>query len=165
MSPDKSPAAFMPETETANKLVISVLFSYGRISHDFQSLKCYFRHVIGRFTFVQLFFPLLKGIAPLFPSRSIPTPWKRSTVGWIENASSKTYSRDQPSLKGKYEFVCETSKSLFWLVAFIQYHILRWLSSHLKLWWINFKERNSYLSGRLLYLKVSWFIAGHTYNP
>ena len=49
-------AAFMPETEAADRLVISALIPCDRHSHGFQSRKGYFRHVIGRFTFVQLLY-------------------------------------------------------------------------------------------------------------
>ena len=47
-------AALMPETGTVDKLVISVFVPCDRHTHGFQSRKSYFRHVIGRFTFVQL---------------------------------------------------------------------------------------------------------------
>lgn len=49
----------MPETEAANKLLLSALIPCGRPSHGFQSRKGYFRHVIDRFTFVQLLGSLL----------------------------------------------------------------------------------------------------------
>jgi hypothetical protein len=49
----------MPETEAADKLLLSALIPCGRPSHGFQSRKSYFRHVIDRFTFVQLLCSLL----------------------------------------------------------------------------------------------------------
>jgi hypothetical protein len=52
-------AALMPETGTANKPVISVLVPCDRPTHGFQSHKGCLRHVIGRFTFVQLLCSLL----------------------------------------------------------------------------------------------------------
>jgi len=49
----------MPETEAVDKLLLSALIPCGSISHGFQSRKSYFRHVIDRFTFVQLLCSLL----------------------------------------------------------------------------------------------------------
>ena len=62
MSQGKAPAVLMPDSGTTSKLVIVVLIPCGRPSHGFQNRKSYFRHVIERFTFVQLLYPLLTDI-------------------------------------------------------------------------------------------------------
>jgi len=59
MSQNTVLAALMPETGAVDKLVISALVPCDRPTHGFQSRKCYFRHVIARFTFVQLLYSLL----------------------------------------------------------------------------------------------------------
>ena len=63
MSPGKDPAVLMPNSEVVNKLVISTLIPCDRPTHDFQNRWCYSRHVIERFTFVQLLYPLLTDIS------------------------------------------------------------------------------------------------------
>ena len=62
MSQGKAPAVLMPDSGTTSKLVIVVLIPCGRPSHGFQNRKSYFRHVIERFTFVQLLYPFLTDI-------------------------------------------------------------------------------------------------------
>jgi hypothetical protein len=52
-------AALTPETEAADGLVIAALIPCDRPTQDSLSRKGYFRHVIGRFTFVQRLCSLL----------------------------------------------------------------------------------------------------------
>jgi len=104
MSPDIVPAVFTPDTDTVDKLVISVLFPMYRPTIGSQYRIRYYRCLIERFSFVQLLYPFLtdfpqKWVFSLFPCCSVPTPWKGSTAGWIENTSSKVYSRGQPSIQ------------------------------------------------------------------
>lgn len=104
MSQGKAPAVLMPDSETINRLIIFVLIPCGRPAHGFQNHKSYFRHVIARFTFVQLLYPFLTDIPLrvfcLFPIRFVPYPWKESTVRWIEITSSKANPRDQSPFQG-----------------------------------------------------------------
>jgi len=77
MSQDKAPAVLMPESEAVSNLVSSALVPCDSPAHGFQIRKSYFRHVIERFTFVQLLYPLLTDIPLrafcLFPIRLVPT--------------------------------------------------------------------------------------------
>jgi hypothetical protein len=54
----------MPDSETTNKLVIVVFIPCDSPTHGFQNRKSYFRHVIERFTFVQLLYPFLTDFPP-----------------------------------------------------------------------------------------------------
>ena len=59
MSPGISPAVFTPDTDAADKLVISALIPMYRQTIGFQYRIRYYRSLIERFTFVQLLYPLL----------------------------------------------------------------------------------------------------------
>jgi len=102
MSPDIAPAVFTPDTDAVGKLVASALVPIASPSIGSQYLCRYSRRLIDRFTFVQLLYPFLTDfihqrwtLSAFYPCRSVPTPWKGSTAGWIGNVSSKTYPRDQ----------------------------------------------------------------------
>jgi len=68
-------AALMPGTEAADRLVISALLPCDRPTQDSLSRKGYFRHVIGRFTFVQRLCSLLTDFRHGWLSAFWPRPF------------------------------------------------------------------------------------------
>jgi len=165
MSPDIVPVLFTPDTGTVDKLVISVLVPTYRPTIGSQYQQGYLRRLIEGFTFVQLLYLFLTDFStslsfqPFSPDRSIPTPWKGSTAGWIGNASSKAYPRGQPSFQGINNLLFVSLLRLpnpylvgYQLVSYRKSILKCCLSSHLKLWWINF-QRTILLIRNLLILK------------
>ena len=162
MSPNTVLATLMPETGTADRLVISVLIPCDRPTHGFQSRKSYFRHVIEWFTFVQLLCSLLTDFRHCWLSAFCPCPFstcslkgKHRRVDWKRFQQSES---ERPAYNPLFHSRPVSSLDIRRLEIKGDYS----LSSHLKLWWINFKELSSCLTGFCLYLKVPWFIAGHT---
>lgn len=99
MSQNIVPALSTPVTGAVNKLVISALIPKSPWISRFSMTTKLVTTPHRGFTFVQLLYSLLTGSPRLFPIRSIPTPWKGSTVGWIGNTSSKAYPRGHPSFQ------------------------------------------------------------------
>ncbi|MEO5572264.1 MAG: hypothetical protein ABIT08_10925 [Bacteroidia bacterium] len=90
----------MPETEAVSNLVTSALVPCGSSTHGFQfrvSLRRgYSRHLIERFTFVQLFHSLLTGTPRLFPVRSAPFLERSAPQGGLIFTTRIVIPREHP---------------------------------------------------------------------
>jgi len=114
MSPDIVPVLFTPDTDTVNKLVISVLIPTGRPTIGSQYQQSCLRCLIEGFTFVQLLYPFLTDI-PLrafclltHAVQYLPLE-REAPQGGLETLPVKRIREtNHPGREGK-GYVCETS--------------------------------------------------------
>jgi hypothetical protein len=174
MSPDIVPVLFTPDTGTVNKLVTSVLIPTYRTTIGSQYQQGCLRCLIEDFTFIQLLYPLLTDISAIWRTFCLLThavhyqPLEREAPqGGLETLPVKRIRETNHQFRDYmvvYVSLLSLPNNKETARFFLPYNINRCLSSHLKLWWINFKELSSWFTERLLYLKVPWFIAGHTHE-
>ena len=102
MSPDIVPALFTPDTDTVNKLVISVLIPTYQPKHWFSVSTELLTTPHRGFTFVQLLypfltdFPILWAFSLLTPSVQYQPLEREAPWGGLETLPSKANPRDQP---------------------------------------------------------------------
>ena len=162
MSQNIVPALSTPVTGAVNKLVISALIPKSPWISRFSMTTKLVTTPHRGFTFVQLLYSLLTGSPRLFPIRSIPTPWKGSTVGWIGNTSSKAYPRDQSSRKGQKR-ICLWVLQIFYFGSFLnprQYLKMSLISSKVMM---NQFQRTYFLTYRKILIFESVLIHRRTH--
>jgi hypothetical protein len=132
----------MPDSGSTIKSVYVDLIPCDSPTHGFQNRRELFTTRLRTVYFRSASLPTpdrysLSGFLPFDPNRLVPAPWKGSTVGRIGNTSDKVYPRGQTWI----QYLKNIPGSQFarppQMILFFSYFSL---SSHLKLWWINFKE-------------------------
>lgn len=136
MSPNIVPAVFTPDTDAANKLVISALVPMSSPPIGSQYRISYYRGLFERFTFVQLLYSFLTD----FPlggfsafSRAVQyQPLEREAPqGGLKTLPAKCFREDNHQLSELGFIICETSALFYSGSSFLIKHSFEVDVSHL----------------------------------